>query len=89
MSTTPGTPDAHPPVSIYNLMTRQLLALPLADREAAVTALRDKARAEYEAYARWVRALRRERAAQAKSQRQAARASGVSRAAVRKATGRK
>lgn len=40
MSTTPGARGAHP--SIYDLMTRQLLALPLADREAAVTVLRDR-----------------------------------------------
>lgn len=85
--TNPDTPGAQPgPASMLDLGTRGMGRLDDTALEAVVTAMRDDARATYESYARWVRAIRARRVSAGRSEREAARASGVSRAAMRKAT---
>lgn len=87
--TDPDTPRAQagpPRVSISDLMTRGMGALDDDALEQLATAMRDDARATYEYYARWVRTVRARRALGRKSERAAAKGSGVSRAAIRKAT---
>lgn len=89
--TDPDTPRAQPagPRSALELGTVGMGTLDDTTRETVVTAMRDDARATYEAYARWVRTIRARRVAAGRSERDAARASGVSRAAMRKATAAK
>ncbi len=80
----PDTPGAR--FSIFDLGTRGMGDLDDAALEAVVTAMRDDARALYEKYALWVRVIRTRRTVARKSERVAAKETGVSRATMRKAT---
>lgn len=83
----PGTRDVQKPsVTVADLAFRGMAGMGDATLEAVLTAMRDEARAQYETLSRWVRVIRARRALSRKSERAAAKETGVSRAAVRKAT---
>lgn len=84
---TPSATPAAPTVPGVHLMTPDLLHLDPAELHKRLVELRDQHRAHAAYYGRWIGLVRR-RAAQA-GEVQAAKALGVSRATVRKATGTK
>ncbi len=80
------TPGVRKPLSLRDLMTANMGHLDDDELLALATGMRDDARAEYEKLAGWVRVIRARRALARKSERAVALSSGVSRAAIRKAT---